>query len=88
MTYSREPTAISELTGQPVNTWSEEWQRECEARAILKMSKAERDAFFNGKTDENGKTIERGIVTLRGSKAAEDLKSLMQQLLDARATRV
>jgi hypothetical protein len=66
MTYSRETTAISEITGHPVNTWSEEWQRECEARAVLKMSKVERDAFFNGTKDENGKTIERGIVVLRG----------------------
>jgi hypothetical protein len=87
MTYSRDTTAISEITGQPVNTWSEQWQRECEARAVLKMSKAERDAFFNGTKDENGKTIERGIIFLRGEKAAEDLKSLLQQLLDARANK-
>lgn len=86
-TYSRDTTAISELTGEPVNTWSEEWQRECEARAILKMSKAERDIFFNGQKDENGKTIERGIVFIRGAKAAEDLRSLMQRLLDGRANK-
>ncbi len=30
MTYSRETTAISELTGQPVNTWTEEWRIETE----------------------------------------------------------
>ncbi|WP_444547399.1 DUF7696 family protein, partial [Microvirga sesbaniae] len=71
--YSRDTTAISEITKQPVNTWSEEWQRECEARAVLKMSKAERDAFLKGTKDENGKTIERGIIFLRGGKAAEDL---------------
>jgi hypothetical protein len=87
MTYSRDTPAISEITGQPVNTWSEQWQHECEARAILKMSKAQRDEFFNGKKDENGKTLERGIVVLRGEKAAEDLRALMQQLLDARATK-
>jgi hypothetical protein len=52
--YSRDTTAISEITGQPVNTWSEEWQRECEARTILKMSKVRRDEFFNGKKDQNG----------------------------------
>ena len=78
-TYSRDPTSISEITGQPVNTWSEEWQRECEARAIFKMSKVQREELFNGKKDENGKTLERGIVALRGTKAAEDLKTLMQQ---------
>ncbi|WP_262031717.1 hypothetical protein [Microvirga sp. Mcv34] len=87
MTYSRETTAISEITGQPVNTWSEEWQRECEARAILKMSKVERDEFFNGKKDENGKTLERGLIALRGPKAAENIRELMQQILDARANK-
>jgi hypothetical protein len=46
----------------------------------------ERDAF-NGTKDENGKTIERGIIYLRGEKAAEDLRSLMQQSMDARATK-
>nr|WP_245435652.1 hypothetical protein [Microvirga calopogonii] len=51
------------------------------------MSKAERDAFFNGTKDENGKTIERGLIYLRGEKAAEDLRSRMQQLMDARANK-
>jgi hypothetical protein len=60
MTSSRDTAAISELTGQPVSTWSEEWQVECKARAGLKMSKQERDVFFNGRKDENGKTIDRG----------------------------
>jgi hypothetical protein len=87
MTYPRETTAISEITGQPVNTWSEEWQHECEVRAILKMSKVQREEFFNGRKDENGKLLERGIVALRGAKAAEDLRSLVQQLSDARANK-
>ena len=51
------------------------------------MSKVERDAFFNGTKDENGKTIERGLIYLRGQKAAEDLRSRMQQLMDARANK-
>ncbi|MBD2746156.1 hypothetical protein IC232_05515 [Microvirga sp. BT688] len=86
-TYSRDTTAISEITGQPVNTWSEEWQRECEARAMLKMSKVQREEFFNGKKDENGKTLERGIVALRGPVAVEALRTLIQQILDARANK-
>jgi len=56
-----------------------------EARASLKMCKVEREIFFNGQKDENGKTVERGIVFIRGAKAAEDLRSLMQRLLDVRA---
>lgn len=51
------------------------------------MSKAERDIFFNGQKDENGKTVERGIVFIRGAKAAEDLRTLMQRLLDAWANK-
>ena len=87
MAYSRETTAISEIAGQPVNTWSEEWQRECEAHAILKMSKVQRDEFFNGKKDENGKILERGLVAVRGPAALEALRTLMQQLLDIRANK-
>jgi hypothetical protein len=49
MTYSRGTTPLSEFTGQPVSTWPEEWRIETEARAILQMSKQERDVFFNGR---------------------------------------
>jgi hypothetical protein len=41
-------TAISELSGEKINTWSEKWRHECEVRAVLAISKEERDAFFNG----------------------------------------
>jgi hypothetical protein len=76
MTYSRDTTAISELTGQPVSTWSEEWQHECEARALMKMSKEEREGFLNR------------AKGLRGEKAAEHLKTLMERLKVARAERL
>lgn len=84
--YSRDTTAISEITGQPVSTWSEEWQHECEARAVLKMSKAEREAFFNGASSESGRR-ERGIIAIRGPKAAETLRGYMERLQEARAHR-
>jgi len=87
MTYSRDTTAISELTGQPVNTWSEEWRIETEARAILKMSKEQRDTFFNGRKDENGKTVDRGVIGIRGLKSAEQIKATMERLQAARAAR-
>jgi uncharacterized alpha-E superfamily protein len=85
MTYSRNTTALSEITGHPVSTWSEEWQHECEAKTVLAMSKAERDAFVNGTTDENGKKVERGIVAIRGVAAAEMLRENMWKLQDASA---
>ncbi|WP_134497804.1 DUF7696 family protein [Microvirga pakistanensis] len=87
MTYSRDTTAISELTGQLVNTWSEEWRIETEARAILAMSKEQRDAFFNGRKDQDGKTIDRGVIGIRGLKAAEEIKAVCQKLQDIRATK-
>ena len=80
MTYSRDTTAISELTGQPVSTWSEEWRIETEARTLLKMSKEQRDAFFNGRKDADGKTVDRGVIGIRGVKAAEEIRAAMEQL--------
>lgn len=84
--YSRDTTALSEITGQPVSTWSEEWQHECEARAVLNMSKTDRDAFFNGASSESGRR-ERGIISIRGPKAAETLRSYMEKLQEARSRR-
>jgi hypothetical protein len=87
MTYSRDTTALSEITGQSVSTWSEEWQHECEARIVLATSKAERDAFFNGSTNEDGKRKERSIIAIRGAAASELLRSNMQKLQDGRETK-
>jgi hypothetical protein len=44
------------------------------------MSKAERDAFFNGSSGEDGQWKERGVIAIRGLKAAEALKALMERL--------
>jgi hypothetical protein len=82
--YSRETTAIPEITGQPVSTWSEAWQHECEARTVLAMSKTERDAFFNGLTGEDGKKRERGIIAIRGADAANKLIAYMEKTQEAR----
>jgi hypothetical protein len=49
------------------------------------MSKQERDVFFNGRKDENGKTIDRGLVGIRGTEAANAILETMQQLQDARS---
>jgi hypothetical protein len=35
---------------------------ECEARSILKMCAQEQDVFFGGRKDENGKTIDHGVI--------------------------
>jgi hypothetical protein len=82
---SRHTTAISEITGRAVSTWSEEWQHECEARAVLALSKSEREAFFNGSRDEDGKRKERGIIAIRGPVAADTLRGYMERLQEVRA---
>jgi hypothetical protein len=87
MTYSRDTTTISELTGQPVSTWSEEWRIKTEAQAILKMSKHERDVFFSGRKDGNGKTVDRGVVGIRGAPAAEKIMETTRRLQDERGTK-
>jgi hypothetical protein len=85
--FSRDTTAVSEITGRPISTWSEEWQHECEARAVLAMSKTDRDAFFNGTVDQDGKRLQRGIVAIRGREAAETLRGYMERILEARRRR-
>ncbi|WP_425311784.1 DUF7696 family protein [Microvirga massiliensis] len=67
--YDRQAAALSELTGQPVNTWSEEWRLECEARAVLEMSKEQHEAYFNG---ANGDASQRGLIELQEIRAAKD----------------
>ncbi len=83
MTYSCDSTAISEIISQPVNAWSAELQHVCEAKAVLAMSKEQRNTFY-GQKDEIGKTVDRGIVAIRGAEAAEDLKALMERLQEVR----
>lgn len=69
-------TAVSEFTGLPVNTNSEEWRHECEVRAVLEMTKEQRETYFHG----NKETGDRGIVLTRGQAVAdaifEDVKRL------------
>lgn len=76
-------TAISEFTGEPVSTWSEEWRYECELRTVLAMSRAERAAFINGDRDAGN----RGITAIRGAAAAERFQRDLERLADLRASR-
>jgi len=58
MTYSCDAAAVSELTGQPVTIWTEEWRIETAAVTLLKIFRQRRDCFLDGRKDENGKTID------------------------------
>lgn len=81
------PVAISELTGQPVDTYSEAWRAECEARALLAMpSRDHRNRFLYGYTDGAGKK-HRGVADIRGKAAADELRALAEQLFYARKQR-
>ena len=84
MTYSRETTAISEITGQPIHTWSEDWKHECEARAVMAMSKAERHAFFHGTPAVGDERPERGVIAMRGEKGAAIVQQWIDKLQSAR----
>jgi len=77
----RDTTAISELTGEPVSTWSEEWRHECELRAVLAMSKSEREVFFNGDKEAGN----RGVIAIRGPQVAERLRQDLQHLEEIRS---
>jgi hypothetical protein len=48
------------------------------------MAKGDREAFFNGRKDENGKTIDRGLIGIRELKAAEEIRATMERLQDVR----
>ncbi|MBL0407987.1 hypothetical protein JKG68_29240 [Microvirga aerilata] len=78
MTYSRDATTASEVTSQHVSIWSEEWQHECEAKAVLAMSKTARDAIFDRSTGEDGQRKEHGVTAIRRSKSVEALKGLQE----------
>lgn len=45
----------------------------------------QRDAFFNGRKDETGKTIDRGVIAIRGPKSVEQIKAMVERLQEARS---
>ena len=71
----------SELTGEPVDPYSEAWRHECECRHILdKMgSRAERAAYIAGVEDRRGKPsadrIRADILFLHYFRQAEHCES-------------
>jgi len=83
-TYSRETTAISEITGKPISTWSEEWRAECEARAVLAMSPNDRFAYLHGR---KGSKSGRSVLEVRGQAGLDLLQGYIERLEAARALR-
>jgi hypothetical protein len=44
------------------------------------MSKEERETFFNGKKDADGKSFNRGVVALLGTRSAEAITAAVERL--------
>ena len=79
------PTAISEITGQPVDTASEEWRHECECRFVLDCfpDKYARNNRLYGQPegirDNMGRNNEslirpKSIAAMRGAAAADRIR--------------
>jgi hypothetical protein len=70
------------IDGTEVDSASEAWRAECEARSILMMpSKAARIRFMEGEVDPaSGRVITKGVLQHRGQAAYEKLKSDVMEL--------
>ncbi len=58
--YSRGPSSFSSSC-QSVSAFACGMSERDQAEAAIEMSKQERDRFFTGREDENGKTVMRGL---------------------------
>lgn len=83
------PTAISEFTGLPVDTSSEEYRRECEVRHLVDNfeTREQRLRFLYGFTNAEGKKIVRGVADVRGREAADKLRADAMRLYEIRQAR-
>lgn len=82
--------AISEITGLPVDTWSEEWRHETEARWILDClpTRYERNRYLNcDEFDQATRRRVRGIRQMRGESAEAQLRATCMLIVDARKKR-
>lgn len=70
--------------GRVVDSWSEEWRHETEARAILDMpTKGQRQDFLYGELDERGKA-RGGVLARRGEGEVHRLETTILALWEAR----
>lgn len=80
-------TAISEITGQPVDSWGEDWRHECEARFILDrlQSRDQRRKYLNcNERDESTGRFRKGIAQMRGQAEADRLHATVMKIVEAR----
>lgn len=81
------PTVISELTGEPIDTSSEQHRHECEVRWLLSLpDRFARNDYLNGRIGANGRRSP-GIVGHRGQAAADRLQKDAEKLFYLRRER-
>lgn len=83
-TPPRQYGPVTLIDGTVVDSGSEAWRAECEARAVLAMpSKIKRQDYLNGYTDISGRK-HRGVREQRGPVALAELQALVMKIWQAR----
>lgn len=70
---------VTLIDGRVVDSYSEEWRAECEARAILAMPLPKRRAFLFGKFDHYGK-LTGGLQQKRSPEAFKAILELITRI--------
>lgn len=80
----REYGPVTLVDGTVVDSGSEAWRLECEARHVLALrSKADRQHYLEGCRKFDG-TMTAGILQRRGVEARDELKAKVMQVWQAR----
>ncbi len=76
---------VTLMDGTVVDSASEEWRHETEARAILNMpTKRQRQDFLYGRWDEKYKRDRGGVLQIRGAEAVKRLEETILALWERR----
>lgn len=85
---SRKYGDVTLIDGTVVDSGSELWRHECEARAVLAMpTKAARQYYLLGCTDIDGRK-QPGVAGRRGPVALAELKALIMRIWKAKQVAV
>ena len=72
---------VTLIDGTQVDSTSEAWRHECEARAVLAMpNKQARREYIWGWFDPHTKRKQRGVADVRGKEAAEALSAKVWEI--------
>ncbi len=80
----REYGPVTLIDGTVVDSGSEAWRAECEARAVLDMpTKIKRRDYLNGYTDMEGRK-HPGVLGRRGAVALAELQAMIMRVWEHR----